>query len=118
MTPAGASPAANAASASERRAGHAYDPGRRRSAGGPVRRARWRSSALDRRAVRHPAARQTLISDTTRSRPARRVWNAADRCASHSHTRTPQGRCSSARAPCPTPTQMAHGGRDPIPRAL
>ncbi len=118
MTAAGGSPAANAASASARSAAHEYDPGRGRSGGGPTRRRRWRSSARDRRAVMHPAARQTLMRLTTMSRPARERWKSSDRCSSQSQTRTPQGRWSSARSPRPLPTQIAHGGRCPIPGCL
>lgn len=39
ITAAGASPAAKPSSAALRKAGHAYDPGRGRSGGGPIRRA-------------------------------------------------------------------------------
>ena len=92
---------------------HEYEPGRSRSAGGPVRRARCTSSARDRRAVRQFADRQTCRSDTARSRPAREVRNASERWSSQSHTRTPQGRCSSARPPLPFPTQIAHAGTEP-----
>ncbi len=113
ITAAGRSPRANAASAAARNAGHEYDPGRSRSGGGPVSRARWTSSARARRVVMHPDARQTWRSDTARSRPARDVRNASDRCSSHSQTLTPQGRCSSARRPRPFPTQIAHAGTDP-----
>jgi len=113
MTRAGRSPWLNAASASRRREGQEYDPGASRSGPPPVSRARCRSSERDRAAVKHPAARHTCIREATRSRPARRVRNSAERWASHSHTRTPQGRCSSARAPDPAPTQIAHAGSAP-----
>jgi hypothetical protein len=113
MTAAGRSPRANAASAAARRAGHEYDPGLARCGGGPLRRARWTSSARARRAVRQSADRHTCISDVARSRPAREVRNASERWSSQSHTRTPQGRCSTCRRPLPLPTQIAHAGTDP-----
>lgn len=114
MTAPGASPAANAPSASRRRSGQEYDPGSSRAvAGGPPSRARCRSSAREREAVRHPAARQTWSKLATRSRPPRRVRNSCDRWAAHSQTLTPQGRWSRARSPCPFPTQIAHAGTEP-----
>ena len=109
ITRPGGSPAAHRLSASARRIGQVYDPGRSRGAGEP--RAAWnRSSARERCAVKHPDARHTCIRETTRSRPARRARNPGSRCAAHSHTDTPPGRCNSARAPCPAPTQIAHAG--------
>lgn len=66
----------------------------------------------------HPAASHTPDRLTTRSRPARRVRNSADRCSAQSQTLSPKGRCSCARGPEPGPIQIAQGGDDPIPRAL
>ena len=61
-------------SASRRRSGQEYDPGRARGAG-PVAcrssRSRCTRRARSRRAVRHPAAAHTARSDTQKSRPAR-----------------------------------------------
>ena len=109
----GASPAANRRSASRRSSGHAYDPGRPRPAGGPTTRARCARSARSLARVMHPAAAHARESDATKSRPARLVWNSTLRCAAHSHTETPDGRCSSARSPSPTPMHSRHGGRFP-----
>jgi hypothetical protein len=63
--------------------------------------------------VTHPAARQTAISEATKSRPARRHWNSAARWSSHNHTSTPPGSASRSRLPRPAPRQIAHGGRLP-----
>ncbi len=79
---------------------------------------RWASSARLRARVMQPAARQTDIRLTTRSRPARRARNASSRCAAHNHTATPNGSGRSSRGPDPAPTQIAHGGRLPNPLAL
>ncbi len=72
--------------------------------------ARNRSRAWERRAVRQSAARHTVWSDTTRSRPARDRSHPGSRWAAQSHTATPDGRCSSARGPWPGPMQIAHAG--------
>lgn len=66
----------------------------------------------------HPAASHTDERLTTRSRPARFVMNSGERCSAQSQTLAPNGRCRRARGPIPDPTQMAHGGSFPIPRAL
>lgn len=66
----------------------------------------------------HPAASHTPDRLTTRSLPARLVRNSWERCIPQSHTLRPKARCSRARAPDPGPMQIAHGGDDPIPRAL
>lgn len=93
--------------------GQVYDPGRD-GVRGAMSIWSWNAvSACDRRAVKHPDERQTCVSDTTMSRPARPRRNSGSRCASQSHTVTPPGRCSSARGPCPSPTQIAHAGVDP-----
>jgi hypothetical protein len=113
ITARGASPAEKAASASARRAGHEYDPGRDRVAGEPAIRARWPPSARSLALVKHPAPRHAAISDAAKSRPARRVWNSTLRCPAHNHTDTPPGRCISARSPSPGPMHKRHGGRDP-----
>jgi hypothetical protein len=63
--------------------------------------------------VKHPADRQTCMSETTMSRPARLRRNSGSRCAAQSQTEIPPGRCNGARLPCPLPTQIAHAGVDP-----
>lgn len=111
------SPRAQRASASSRRSGHEYDPGRGAGPGGAIR--RWcPESARLRAAVMHPAAFQTPISETTKSLPALLRRNSGDRCSSQSHSETPNGSRSSFRGPYPGPMQIAHGGSFPIPRAL
>ena len=117
MTAPGGSPAANPASASRRRAGHEYDPGACRTGIPDDNRARWMVSERAREAVRHPDERHTWSRLASRSRPARRVWKAADRCAAHSQTLTPHGRWSGALSPSP-PRRRSHtpdGSRDPSP---
>lgn len=118
MTGPGDSPAAKAASASRRRAGHEYEPGASRTGIPDDNRARWIRSERARAEVMQPDDRQTWNRLASRSRPARRVWNAADRCAAHSHTLTPQGRWRGALSPSPAPTQIAHAGRLPSPFSL
>ena len=71
-----------------------------------------------REAVRHPEERHTWSRLASRSRPARRVWKAADRCAAHNQTLTPHGRWNGALSPSPAPTQIAHAGRLPRPFSL
>jgi hypothetical protein len=89
MTRRGGSPAAKRRSASRRSAGHEYDPGRALGGAGASTRARWASSARWRALVRHPAPAQARVREATKSRPARRAWNPALRCAAQSHTVTP-----------------------------
>jgi hypothetical protein len=118
ITTLGRSPRAYRRSASRRRSGHEYDPGRRAAGGSARTRARWPRSARCRAALMHPAASQTPERLTTRSLPARRVRNSRDRCSAQSHTLRPKGRWNRARGPDPGPMHIAQGGEDPIPRAL
>ncbi len=112
MTARGGSPRAKRASASRRRAGHAYEPGRSRSRG-PRTRARCASIARLRRRVRHPAADHTAPRLAAKSRPARRVMNPTLRCPGQSQTNTPWARCTCSRPPSPGPPQIAHMGSFP-----
>lgn len=118
ITSAVASPRAKRASASLRRSGHEYDPGLRPTGTGRVTRARCAASARRRPGPKHPAASHAPPTLATKSRPARRAMNSADRCAAHNHTDTPNPSSTFLRSPSPGPMQIRHGGRFPIPLAL
>jgi hypothetical protein len=118
ITVAEGSPPANRASASLLRSGHAYDPGRLVTAAGRAMRARCAARARRRPGPKQPAASHAPPTLATKSRPARRAMNSADRCAAHSHTQTPKPSSTFLRSPSPGPMQIRHGGRFPSPRAL
>lgn len=111
------SPAAKRASASRRRAGQEYEPGRDTAGREPMR-SMWADSARRRADPRHPAALQAPPTLATKSRPARLLMKSGERCIAQSHTETPNPSSTLVRPPSPGPMQTRQGGSFPMPRFL
>ncbi len=116
MTRCGGSPAANRRSASTRRRGHEYEPGRPRRTPAVTRRM-CAASAARWRLFKHPAVCHKPVRHSTRSRPPRRHRNLSLRWVSHSQTDTPWVRWCSAAGPFRVEAQTAHAGCSPVHRS-